>query len=309
MDLMRRHLALIGMTLLLGPAGAGAQGVDCFPPPGSNEARTMAIFAVPLAFSRLAAPAVVPAGRLQVGLEVSSIPNVDPVTATPTTCRPDKGPENTDLLFAIPRPRLSLGLPAGFLAELSWTPPIRVAEVRPNLLGFALSRATALGSERAVLSVRGHGSVGSLRAPVTCNDEALQDAASVCYQGVRSDDSFAPNVFGLEAAVGWRLGRDLRPYLGAGYSHLAPRFRVGFTDQFGEVDRRKVEVDLHRAALFAGFSWKATPALELSGELYAVPADAITLRVAGRIGLRGGSGRLAEGPVTGAGPRNQPPAR
>jgi hypothetical protein len=306
---MRRRLALLGMCLLLGTAAAAAQEAGaCFPPAGSNEARTMAILAVPLAFSALAAPAVLPPGRLQVGLEVSSMPNVDRATATPTFCRPEKGPEHTDLLLALPRPRLSLSLPGGFLAEASWTPPIRVAEVRTDLFGFALSRATAIGGRGAVLTLRAHGSVGSLRAPVTCDDEALQDAASVCYQGVRSDDSFAPNVFGLEAAVGWTLGRDLRPYLGAGYSHLAPRFQVRFTDQFGETDRRRVEVDLDRAALFAGFSWRATPALALSGELYAVPADAITVRLAGRISLRPASGRLADRPVAGAGSRHQTPA-
>ncbi len=135
------------------------------------------------------------------------------------------------------------------------------------------------------MSLRAHGSFGIIKAPITCNDEALQDATSVCYQGTRSDDSFKPNVIGLEVAVGWRLGRMIRPYLGAGYSHLAPRFQVNFTDQFGDTDRRKVAVDLNRGAIFAGFSWSATTAVELSGELYAVPSDAITGRLVGRIRL------------------------
>jgi hypothetical protein len=265
---------------------AAAQGTaDCFPEKNSNEARTMAIFGVPLAFSRAAAPAINPSGRFYVGLEVSSVPNVDRETATPTFCRPDKGPENTDLLFAMPRPRASVSLPAGFLLEASWTPPIRVAEVEANLVGVALSRVTALNAKGVVLSLRAHGSFGSIKAPITCDDAALQDATSICYQGTRSDDSFKPNVIGVDAAVGWQLGRAIRPYLGVGYSHLAPRFQVSFTNQFGDIDRRKVEVDLNRGALFAGFSWSATTAVELSGELYAVPADAITGRVIGRIRL------------------------
>ena len=267
-------------------AGAAAQGTaDCFPAKNSNEARTMAIFGVPLAFSRAEAPVINPTGRFHVGLEVSSVPNVDRETATPTFCRPDKGPENTDLLFAMPRPRASVALPAGFMLEASWTPPIRVAEVEANLVGMALSRVTALNAKGVVLSLRAHGSFGTIKAPVTCDDAALQDATSICYQGSRSDDSFQPNVVGVDAAVGWQLGRTIRPYLGAGYSHLAPRFQVNFTDQFGDTDRRKVEVDLNRGALFAGFSWSATTAVELSGELYAVPTDAITGRVVGRIRL------------------------
>jgi hypothetical protein len=265
---------------------AAAQGTaDCFPATNSNEARTMAIFGVPLAFSAARAPVIDPAGRFHVGFEVSTVPNVDRETATPTFCRPDKGPENTDLLFAMPRPRASVTLGAGFVLEASWTPPIRFAEVEANLVGMALSRVTALNDKGAVVSLRAHGSFGTIKAPVTCNDAALQDATSPCYQGTRSDDSFKPNVVGIDIAVGWALGRTIRPYLGAGYSHLAPRFQVNFTDQFGDTDRRKVEVDLNRGALFAGFSWSARTAVELSGEIYAVPTDAITGRVIGRIRL------------------------
>jgi hypothetical protein len=282
----RFRLTLVAVGWVVGARGAAAQTTaECFPGPNSNEARTMAIFGVPLAFSGSAAPVRVPSGRLHLGLEVSSVPNVDPVTATPTFCRPDKGPEHTDLLFAMPRPRAWLSLPAGFQVEASWAPPIRVADVKANLFGLALSRATALLRHGAVLSVRVHGSFGVIKAPITCNDAALQDATSICYQGTRSDDSFKPNVVGVEAAVGWQLGRSVRPYLGAGYNHLAPRFQVGFTDQFGETDRRRVSVDLDRGAIFAGFAWSATAAVGLNAELYAVPADAITARVVGRIRL------------------------
>ena len=276
----------LGCAALLLAAPAAAQGVgDCFPGKQSNEARTMAIFEVPLTFTAVAAPVRQAAGRIQVGLEVSSVPNVDPETATPTFCRPDKGPENTDLLFAMPRPRVAVALPAGFVLEASWTPPIRVAEVRTHLFGFALARHTPLGTQDAVLSIRVHGSVGEIQAPVTCPDEALEDATSACYQGTRSDDSFKPNAFGVEAAIGWRLGRSFRPYLGAGFNRLLPRFRVNFTDQFGETDRRKVEVDLSRGALFGGVAWQATTALEITGELYAVPTDALSVRAVGRIRL------------------------
>jgi hypothetical protein len=54
---------------------------------------------------------------------------------------------------------------------------------------------------------------------------------------------------------------------------------VNFTNQFGELDDRKVEVDLNRLALFGGATWELTERLGLSGELYAVPADAVTGRV------------------------------
>lgn len=275
------------LALALGhPALATAQGGDdCFPAKDSNEARTMATFGVPLAFGAVGAPVRAGKGGIQLGIEVSYLPTVDRATATPTTCRPGKGPENTDLLFAAPRPRVVLFLPAGFAVEASWVPPVRMAEVKANLVGLAVSRSLSLDRRGSVLGFRVHASFGTIRAPITCNDDALQDAASVCYQGTRSDDSFQPNIVGVEAAVGWSLGAALRPYLGAGYNHLAPRFQVNFTDRFGQEDRRKVAVNLSRGILFAGVTWAATSSLSLTGEVYSAPDDAVTARVAARVRL------------------------
>jgi hypothetical protein len=279
--------ALLPVLLIALTRVVAAQNDDlCFPAKGSHEARTMAIFDVPLAFSGAAAPARAPAGRVQLGVELSYLPNVDPATATPTTCRPDKhAPENTDLLFAAPRPRATLALPAGFLLEASWIPPIRLSDVKANLLGFALAHATALGAHGAVLELRAHGTVGVIRAPITCDDAALADSGSPCYQGTRSNDSFKPNVFGISAAIGWSLG-DIHPYAGAGYNHLAPRFQVHFVNQFGSLDQRKVIVDLDRGVMFAGVSWTPRRQLELASEIYSAPVDAVTVRVLARLRLR-----------------------
>lgn len=263
---------------------AEAQQADCFPAKSSNEARMMAKFGAPLAFSAVAAPERTPAGRIELGLELSYVPGVDPALAIPTVCRPGKlRPENTDLISIVPRPRIAVSLPWGLGVEASWIPPLRISDARANLVGIALSRTTPIQGGAVLLAIRAHGAFGVINGPITCNDAALQDAASECYQGTRSDDAFHPNVFGVEAAVGWRLGKSLRPYMGAGWNHLAPRFRVNFTNQFNQTDRRRVSVDLDRGVLFAGATWRATGAFELSGEIYSPPADAVTVRVAGRV--------------------------
>ena len=273
---------------------AAAQGTDdCFPPKSSNEARLMAKFDVPLAFSAVAAPRHLASGRWELGFELSYVPGVDPALAIPTECRPGKlRPENTDLIPALPRPRVAIGLPGGFALEASWIPPLRISEARANLVGVAVSHTTTLRGGAVWLGIRAHGTFGVIHGPITCDDAALQDATSECYQGTRSDDAFHPNVFGVEGAVGWRLGTSLRPYMGAGYNRLAPRFRVNFTNQFAQTDRRRVTVNLDRGVLFAGASWRATPAFELSGEVYSPPTDAVTVRVAGRVvlGKRGAGG-------------------
>jgi len=60
---------------------------------------------------------------------------------------------------------------------------------------------------------------------------------------------------------------------------------VNFTNQFGELDNRRVEVNLDRLALFAGGTWEITERLGLTGELYAAPADALTGRVVMRTAI------------------------
>lgn len=273
-----------GLILLFLVNPASAQDNVCRPGKASNEARTMAKFSVPLAFSGAAGPEDRVPWRIQAGLEVSYLPPVDDATATPTICRPDKtGPENTDLLFALPRPRLTVTLPAGFAVEGSWVPPIRIAEAKANLVGVALSRTTAVGRMR--IALRGHATLGHVEGPITCDDAALRDSSSPCYQGTRSNDAFSPNIVGIEATIGWTLGGRIHPYLGAGYNHLGSRFQVNFRNRFGDLDRTRVAVDLDRGVLVAGAAWTAGR-LAIGGEVYSAPADAVTARVRASLRLK-----------------------
>jgi hypothetical protein len=272
---MRRAIAAV-MLALGWPAVAVAQG-DCFPGPESNEAKTLAIFAVPLAFGRGSAPDLFPGFR--AGVELAYLPNVDEATATPTICRPGKGPENVDLLFALPRPRIELPLPFGLALQASWVPPVRVRGVKANLIGISVEKAFG-DLDGLVAALRVHATFGSVRAPITCDDEALEEPSSECFGGTRSDDRLSPNIMGIDLAVGGPVAEGrLRPYGGVGYNRLQPRFQVNYTDQFGELDDRRVEVNLDRFVMFGGATWQTTDRLSVTAEMYTAPADAITGRV------------------------------
>jgi hypothetical protein len=271
-------LALLGAGAVAAPTPARAQP-DCYPSPTSNEARALALSSLPLVFSGARAPRADGAPVVEVGLEVTYLPRVRDAIATPTICRPGKGPEHTELLPAFPRPRLLLRLPAALVLEASWVPPVRVAQVRSNLLGVALAHERPLRGTLA-LRVRAHATVGSVEAPITCPDEALDDAASECFAGERSNDRLRPNLAGAELALGWSVaGGRLRPYAGAGYTWLRPRFRVNFRNRVGEVDRSRVEVDLERVPLFGGATWRAAERVAVSGEVYGTSQDGATARV------------------------------
>ncbi len=270
------RLAGVACALYALPAPLAAQ-YDCRPGPKSNEAKTLAIFSVPLAFSPVAAPGS--PNRVTIGLEAANVSSVNPATATPTICRPGKGPENTDLLPALARPRIGLPLPLGLAMEVSWIPPIRVNGVKANLIGLALGKSFGLADGLAA-AIRAHATFGSVRGPVTCDRSAIADPSSECFQGTVSDDRYSPNIVGLDLSVGWAMaGGRLRPYVGSGYSRLAPRFQVNFTNQFGDNDATKVAVNLNRVALFGGAAWQLTDRLAITGEVYADAADAATGRL------------------------------
>lgn len=278
--------SLLSCLLLAIPAVLRAQGAqaDCFPAKDSHEAQVFGIFSVPLAFGPAGAPATMEPWHLRIGLETSYLPNIDDSTATPTVCRPGKGPENVDFGPLLPRPRVSLGLPGGFGLEASYIPPVRVKGAKPSIFGVALRKTFALGG--MTLGIRGHATVGVIHAPIVCDDQAAKDPVSECFNSEESNDEYHPNIFGGDASLGWSLGGGrFQPYLGAGFNLLHPRFRVNHTDQVNQVDRRRVEVDLQRAVLFAGASWYPGSRFAVSGQIYSAPTDAVTGRLAVSVGL------------------------
>jgi len=271
-------------ALLLAAPAAAQTGVTCRPGDDSNEARALGTMAVAVTFSPAGAPEVPAPWRVELGMELATVPEVDSADAVATTCRPGKDAENVNLLGVLPRPRVRIGLPWNLAFEGSWIPPVRVNEVKANLLGLALARPFAILEGRAVVSPRLHATLGRVRAPVTCPEDGLVDPASECFGGTLSDDRWDPGQFGIDVALAWRGGR-LRPYLGAGWTRLAPTFQVDFTNSAGQLDDTKVKVTLDRAALFAGLTWDTGSRLTVSGEAYAVPSDAATLRLAARYSL------------------------
>ena len=261
-----------------------AQGT-CKPDTDSREANLFGHFSVPLAFSASQAPWVYRPGSIQISLEGTYLPDASDHIATPTTCRPGKGPESVNLLAAYPRPRIGFALGEGVLLEASWIPPVRINGVRPNIWGLALSRTVPLNQKGTMFMGRAHATLGNLRAPFVCSESAVQDSGNPdCFGGEVSDDRYSPNIFGVELAFAWAMSQGrLRPYLGTGYNILHPRFRVNYTNATGDFDNQKVEVNLSRWTLFGGLSWAPVPSFMLSTEAYSAPSDLITGRVKGTV--------------------------
>lgn len=265
-------------VLLFAATAARAQGT-CKPGDSSNEAEAFRDVSVPLTFSLGQAPWTFIPGAILAVAEVSDVPTIDDKTATPSKCRPGTGPDNWGLVSVAPRLRVGFSLSNAGMLEMSWTPPIRIAGVKPNLWSFAISRTVPLGRRGALMTGRLHTTIGSLKGPITCPQSAVDDPTDPCHNGKVSDDQYKPGIYGGELVIGKDFaGGALRPYAGGGYNFLRPRFEQAGKDSTGQKLDQKVEVNTGQWIVFGGLTWAISPAFLLSGEAHAAPADAFVWR-------------------------------
>lgn len=279
--------AIAAVAVASACAKAGAQ---CRPPANSHEARLLAFYEAPIVFSMSSTPERLGVGAVRIGAEMIPVPSPDPTLQHPNYCYANTT-NNTRLAPIFGRPRLTLGLPAGFAAEASYLPNVTVSAAQASLLSLALARVGSLpfGTERLSLTVRVDGTVGRVRGAMTCPQRSLQtsDENIPCYGTQPSRDTYNPNSFGLEGALAMRIAGDrIGIYAGGGARSLRPHFRAGFTDALGNVDHTTVDVDLVRAAAFTGVTAHIRDRISLSTQLYVVPSDVTTLRVAAQYALR-----------------------
>ena len=282
----RTPIPVIFVAFLASAWVGEAHAQVCRPPTTSDEAKLLAFYAAPLAFSLPSAPTVTELGGVLVSVDVVPVGRPDPSIETTSICYPPRQ-QNSHLASVFARPRLAIGLPFGLVAEASYLPPIKVGDAKPNLGSLALSEVrqvadwSDLGS--LTLAVRAHTTFGQVNGPITCAANAIQttDPASPCYSTHTSDDRFVPTMFGGEAALGLTTLRGLLAvYAGGGFTWLRPRLQVGFTDAHGNTDHTRVEVDLTRGTVFGGVTARPWRGLELSAQVYSVPADTTTWRFA-----------------------------
>jgi hypothetical protein len=280
--------ALLASAFLLGASASAAQTPTCEPSTSSNEAKLLAFFATPIAFSPGGTVAPLSPWQIRVGFEASYVPSPSKEIQQPEACYGIKKTENTNLSPVFPRPRVTIGLPGGFLVEGSYLPPIKVADAEPNLGSVAVSRPVRLSGNQEQGSVslllRGHGTFGHVRGAITCPEKNLQqtDPNAACYGTEESSDTYKPNMFGLETGLAKEsAGERWGAYAMAGVTWLRPRFQVGFQYTNAAFDDTKISVDMTRFAAGAGSWYRVGTSAAVTAELYSVPADATTFRLGG----------------------------
>jgi hypothetical protein len=287
----------VATVILASVALSGTAHAQCLVPKESNEAKLLAFSAVPIAFSPAGNLSVMSAGSVRLSFDASYVPTASDDLNRTSLCFLQDKEENTRLSAIFPRPRIALGLGAGFFVEASYLPPVTVMDAQPNLGSVALGYVRAVGERTAngsgmTVALRAHSTFGKVKGPITCPSDALQqqDPNKACFGSAPSKDTYKPNLTGVEAALGWEGSGRLGGYVGAGYSSLDPRFQVGFNQGDGFTDSTRVQPDgrMARFTAMLGGRFKVGPRAAITGELYSVPKDVTTFRLGASYALRGG---------------------
>lgn len=248
----------------------------------------LGFFAAPIAFSPGGNLSAMRAGEVRVAFEATYVPKPSKSITSPEQCYTSNKTENTQLSPVFPRPRLAIGIFDGLSIEATYLPPVTVMDATPNLFSVALAYVKPLGSGGLSVAARAHGTLGSVKGPITCSPDVIQtsDPSGICYATEPSEDTYKPKMYGVEGALGFGGGSRYSGYVGTGFTWLKPRFHVGYVDAAGVVDNTVVIVDLERIAAFAGGRWDYTDAIGFTAEVYSVPKDVTTFRVGASYRLR-----------------------
>ena len=108
------------------------------------------------------------------------------------------------------RVRAAVGLPAGFVAEVGFTPPLEIDHTKPrDLWALAIGRRV-LDRETWSLSVRGFAQTGAVTGDITCparlanNPDPIENPYG-CK--APSTDRMLLNQYGADATAAWKAGR------------------------------------------------------------------------------------------------------
>ena len=278
---MMRPLVVVAVAAITLPFAADGQCTNL--PANSPEARLLAFYSAPVAFATAAHPQPLKAWQLQLTLEAATVPSADSAKRS-TQCYSAAKGESTNLTQVLARPRVALGLGAGFIAEVGYIPPITIRDATANLLGLSLAwvvQSGTLAGANVIYQLRGHTLIGDVEGPITCGRDALQSTKPLepCYGNKISNDRYTPNVSGLEGVVSLDAA-TYAVYLGVGYNSLDPKLQVDLTNLVGTRDQSQVSTTrLSRTAILAGGTFRLTQRFDVTGQIYAVPDDLSMFRM------------------------------
>jgi hypothetical protein len=185
--------------------------------------------------------------------------------------------EDLGRLDVIPRARVTVGLGRNVSLDLSYTPPIEIRGVEPNLFAVAIERPF-WSSGSWVLGARAYGQIGDVEGDITCTEAEAAippgDPGNEFGCEQPSSDEVTLNYAGIGITGGYWLDRqrDSAFHFGAYANYMDLEFQVDALT-FGLRDRSLLVTDGWTYSLTAGFSIALGAPTRLGLEAYYSPLN------------------------------------
>ena len=169
------------------------------------------------------------------------------------------------------RVRLLFGLPAEFVGEIAYTPPIEVRDTRArNLFALAIARRIAL-HERASLSLRAFAQRGSASGDITCPSRLAGAPAAENPFGCQeaSRDRIELDYYGADVTAAWHAG-PWQAYGSAGVARTDLAVQVDALTG-GVRDLSRLTAKASRPFYTVGARWDLDRCWSLAAEVLHVP--------------------------------------
>jgi len=237
------------------------------------ESWALAHFTAATLLSGLDTPATRKPGDVSIGLELGWLPRLDSAQLRVGF----NGLEMEDLNKApfIPRPRVTIGLPARLSLIVAGTPPVRMFGVKAALLALGLERPL-VETPRWNVGLRGYGQIGTANAAYTCPESKLAFAPGTpgnedgCQ--ALSSDTATLRYVGAEASVAYQPSESARvsPHAAVGLTYMDVGFQVDAL-VFGYVDH--TDMVSHGVTVFGsgGITARLTSRLSMGLDVFYSP--------------------------------------
>jgi len=257
----------------------------------SPEGRLLGYYSAALAVTPLGVP--FRNGALtwtsEFGFELAYIPYL---TRQQRSAGFDK-PEASNLSPLLPRPHISLVIPAQLVLQGSWLPPVKVMGAEANLFSVSLRRALLVGG--MAIAPRISYMSGRVKAPITCSDDLGAGEAderiyyaNICHAR-ESEDYFDPTHFSFDVTF-TELPQlaGATSYVAVGVRRESSSFDIGVigNDGLRDPDHPVLEMVATRSYAVAGLQWDPNKRRRYGFEIFFSPGSLVTVRAHGALWLR-----------------------
>ncbi len=246
---------LLGTCLAASPAAAqlvlDVEEDLSFDAPESWAMKYFASVALP---TGLGSPERLPAGSVAITLEAAYVPQLS--EAERRVGFDGTKVEDLNKTDFFGRPRLLLGLGAGWSLEASYLPPVELSGVEPEIVSLAFGRPIwERGTGR--IGLRLAGQYATFEGDFTCSADEIEGGPNPFLCEAPSSDTSTARSASLEVSAATRLGSEDRwePYGALVGTHMNLDFEVD-ARYAGLIDHTRLHTDGETLALAAGLGYR-----------------------------------------------------